>query len=184
MGFHVGTSASTTLTGATLTTPAVATSNGDLVWMVMGGIINTTHTASDSVPNTWTQNFNPVTNNGVAFVSSSYAKNITGNASHTFTMTSGNSSDIIALAVIVWTGADTSAPADQHNENSYTSTTSPTSNATPTTTQADEVIFGGLVDDGNSADTYVAGTGFTLPAACKQARLVNSLLACRATSLF
>lgn len=170
LAFKVGTSASTTATGATLTTASVDSSGGDFIYVGMGGIINTTHSASDNKSNTYTHNFNPVTSGGSGpeFLSSDYMKAPTVGTGHTFTMTSGSSSDIISLTVQVWSGTDQTAPADQHNENSYTSTTTPTSNATPTTSQADEVVIGCVTNDGASADTFVAGSGFTLPAACKQ----------------
>lgn len=168
--FVISTSASTTSTGATLTTPSVNTTGGDFIYVGMGGIINTTHSASDNKSNTYTHNFNPVTSGGAGpeFLSSDYMKAPAVGTGHTFTMTSGSASDIISLTVLVFSGVDQTVPADQHNENAYTSTTTPTSNATPNTTQANEVVIGCVTNDGASADTFVAGAGFTLPAAAKQ----------------
>lgn len=87
-----------------------------------------------------------------------YAANITGGASHTVTATTTNGFRNVALVAQEYSGAATTTPLDQTAGATGTSAT-PSSGATATTTQADEMVFGALVVE--ASDAISLGSGFS-----------------------
>jgi hypothetical protein len=87
-----------------------------------------------------------------------YAKNITGGTTPTVTITIASTAEIDAI-VREYSGLDTSSPLDQVAGASAGFSTSPSSGATSTTTQADELVIGWSAAASNNP-TYVLGSGY------------------------
>lgn len=164
---HVQTVKGTGAATSSVTTSGVTTSSGNLLLAVAGawqsGVQNT-HTITDSNSNTWVE----VTGSPLLPTSNTkhhlfYAKNCTGGASHTFTTTIGGTA-LITLFVMEVSGADTTSPFDK-GAGAVGNSTAPSSGATATRTQANEIIIGALgTGDNINLGTITAGSGFTIPA--------------------
>lgn len=147
-----------------VTTAAITTTTGNLTVVVciwFGAGVTFTSMA-DSKGNTWTQIGSQQTTSGNAKMRMYYAKNITGGASHTFTLTVSANNSYPLLFVSEFSGIDTTSPFDVQAATTGSSTT-PSSGVTATRAQADELLVGGLVDESSGVVTITAGTNFTIP---------------------
>jgi hypothetical protein len=147
--------------GSTVVTAAQNHTTGNLLVVGVkwegGGI--TVNSVTDTAGNTYT----PLTarNNGGGDPSfqAFYAKNITGNASNILTATFSNSSpNFTWIAAFQYSGCDTSAPFDQENFGSGTSTSGTTGSIT--TTLADEVLVSFTALAGG-VTSFTPGSGYT-----------------------
>lgn len=143
---------------ASLVSGSVTTTSGSTI--LIGTIWDTASFTSvvDSKSNTWTQiDVEGTWGSAPGRSRVYYAKNITGGASHTFTLNLGAAAPC-GISVLEITGADTTAPLDQHNQNRDIS--SPfTLSAGLTTTSAAELIASFLGGTSGSNPATHAETG-------------------------
>lgn len=141
--------------GSTSTTAGINTTGADLIMVCVGGLVPASGTLTDSKGNTWQALtvFGSVNNKSRWY----YAINPTVGAAHTFTFT--NSSAFCSLAVLAFSGADTTAPFDQENGASASSVTShQPGSVTPTVN--DEVLVATLSFD--ASNTISVNSSFTI----------------------
>lgn len=142
---HVQTVSKNTTSGVTsLTTAAITTTSGNLIVAAYSTDENVTPfqaTITDSKSNTYVDNHSFAHNGAGAFdiaVGIAYAKNITGGASHTFTV-NNTGSQFVAIGASEFSGADTTAPADT---------------AKPSTTGNSTACDPGAMAPGSTGDLY------------------------------
>lgn len=146
---------------STIATTAANHTTGNLLvaFVVWNHASNTLSSVSDTAGNTWTRITGTDALHGTADrCEMFYAKNITGNASNTVTATFSGGAAFRRIAVVQYSGVDTTAPLDQATKQTVTDTsiTSPSF----TTTSADEVIIAGMGSD--MGRNVSPGTNYTL----------------------
>lgn len=121
----------------------------------------TTATFSDNGAHSWTNN--EVTNSAAAgglTLATARAFNITGSGTHTVTITFGATCvEHVTLAIATYSGLTTTDPFDVDAGDTFSETATPTSDATATTTQANEMVVGSLGQA--PGETMTAGSGYT-----------------------
>lgn len=124
---------------ATVTSGNITTTSGNMVALAVCSYLGTgTLTINDSNTNTWNLVETKTLSNVKIYIY--YAKNITGGAGHNFTATYATSAGFIQIIAAEFSGADTSAPLDQHTNNSGTGTVVNTGSVT--TSDNGEIYFG------------------------------------------
>lgn len=157
---NTGTNSSQTAV-TTLTASAVnaTTGNAIVVWARQGAANTITGTVTDTAGNTYT-------NIGYTSLGSGdraglwYAKNITGNASNSVTVTWSVSSGFTAITVIQISGASTSAPLDTFVAGSSGAANSITSLAFTTGVANTVVIMAASIQ--SLGNVYTPNAGYTL----------------------
>jgi hypothetical protein len=91
-----------------------------------------------------------------------YAKNITADASHTFTVTNTGGNDT-SFWVMEISGADITAPHDQSSGQGLGSTTAISSGTTATRTNANDILVSAFCTQQTNIVSVTAGAGYTLP---------------------
>lgn len=127
--------------GTTVVTVGITTTTGNLLVV---GVVNKLATAtgiSDSKSNTWTNLYlnNIATSENLSLW---YAKNITGGASHTVSITVSAGGGDCAIVVQEFSGIDTTSPFDIKGIGANTATMSLTSGASSSTTNANDLVVG------------------------------------------
>ncbi len=145
--------------GDSITTDAIDTTGATLLVIVLG-FFNSTPTISDSKSNTWTA----LTNSHEAAGSNCqifYVANPTVGSGHTFT--NGTSDSYSSVLVSAWSGAATTTPFDQQNQNNAGPVTS-ASTGSITPGENNELVIAGvsLRDNGSTGDTVSINGGFTI----------------------
>ena len=122
--------------------------------------MNSANTISSVPTDTFSNTYQagPTATNGNLKAFLYYAENITGGGANTVTWHL-SASTTVTVFYLEYSGIATSGSLDQVSTGSG-SGTSPSSGATPTTTQADELLFG--FANAGGAVTYTAGASFTL----------------------
>lgn len=151
-------SGSATSSGATsLTTAGITTTSGNFISAFGTSFTRTFSTTvgtqvADSKGNTFLGAW------AGAQAGQFYAENITGGASHTFTLTPPGGSSACSFGVMEFSGVDTSSSIDKTA--SASSTTAPrSSGATTTTSQASELLLGGSAQSHLTTFAYSSSTG-------------------------
>lgn len=130
------------------------TTTGNLIAVVIAHAAGAVSSISDSQSNTYVQ-INTQTVSSAYVLDMWYAKNITGGT--TPTVTAHLASSIQANIIVrEYSGLDTSAPLDQNTINNGIGGTASSGN-TSTTTQANELLIGGLT---SLAGTITVGSGY------------------------
>src|SRR5438105_10235091 len=139
--------------------------SGDLCWLASAQY-NNTGGATISTPTATSHTFTAdgaeqqLSSDSSNRLRSFYEANCaSGPCTVTFAVSSGTAD--ISCVVSEWSGVATSTPLDQFASHETTSSTSPSSSATGTRAQADEVLLGAMNHDGTSR-TITEGTGFSL----------------------
>jgi hypothetical protein len=148
--------------GTTLAlTWASNTTTGNLIIVAVSTQLATVGTPTDSQGNTYTLiNSGQVTwNTGSSDFNLYYAKNITGGAGSVTVNMSGTTGFAVNAAAREYAGLDTTAPLDQVAKatDGGAQATSVSSGATPTTTQASELVVGAVTENGGGVITVGAG---------------------------
>lgn len=149
------------LSNVTAQTFNSSTTTGNMGYAVVtsyGGTQNCTG-LTDTYSNTWveidTVNRDPDTDTLQHF----YCKNMTGGAAHIVTATMANTENI-GLLIAEFSGLDTTAPLDVHNNSANGVSNSPLSNSV-TTTVANELVITAFTDQILSATEPTYGAGYT-----------------------
>lgn len=157
--------------GTTATTAAFNAPAGSMIHAVaMCRGAQASPTFSDDGAHTWTVNETTTANTGDGDVTVSTARafNTAGSATRTVTITwSASCGSAVTIAGASYSGLTTVDPFDVDAGDTWSSTTTPTSNTTATTTQANELIVGSLAMTVTA--TITAGSGFT-----KRVEICNS----------
>lgn len=161
-GVHAATQS---VSAATITTGAIATTTGSGVIALVGFTNSQTFVSlTDSVGNTApTQIGSELYDTGTLLSRLYYFPNITGNAAHTFTLTISGAATCSLLVVECTASNANGILLDQSN--SGTDATSSYDSPSITTTVADEFLFGGSLDRSvNFSNTIIhtVGNSFTL----------------------
>jgi hypothetical protein len=141
--------------GSTSTTAGINTTGADLIAVCVSGLAPASGTLTDSKSNTWQARtvYGSINNKSRWY----YAINPTVGSGHTFTFS--NSSAFCSLAVLAFSGADTTAPFDQENGASAAAVTShQPGSVTPSVN--DEVLVATLSFD--SSNTISVNSSFTV----------------------
>ncbi len=120
-----------------------------------------TVTLSDSAGNTYIQAAAQVQNADGSQVHLFYAKNILGAAANTVTATFSSTNNHPFLAIDEFKGLSTTNPLDQ-TATAQGNGSTPSSGATPTTTSANELVFGAMGLASTYSGSQTAGSGFTM----------------------
>lgn len=157
-------SATTTVAATTVTTAAFtsSTTSTNLIAVLVqtDGTLAAT-AVTDSVGNSYAQCGTSLVSASAYTMAVFYAKNITGGASFTVTAHTTATADT-DVAAEEFSGLDTASPCDQtHSAEDSTVNTNPSSGDTPTTTVANEALFGGWGSNAAGAVTFTAGTSWT-----------------------
>lgn len=113
---------------------------------------------SDDNSNTYTKISGASGNGNTTGIDLWYAFNITGGIKNTITITTGTTSQRQNSVIREYSGLTTTDPFDVASVFNNGVTTTPTSNATATTAQANELVVGIA---GNSNGTFSLGTGYS-----------------------
>lgn len=132
------------------------TVTGNFIWVGIASGLGTVTSVTDGT-NTFTAGVADYNYNASNHMIWYYAKNITGAASHVITVNLSGSLSVDGIAR-EYSGIDTNAPTDQTAQNTGSSST-PSSGATSTTTQASELVIG-FFGCGSSV-TETLGSGFS-----------------------
>lgn len=158
--FVQSTTASESANATPLTTAGIATTSTNL--LVAGisfdsGTLNTITGVTDSKGNTWSK---AIELDAAALLSLWYSPNITGGSGHTLTIAYNDAvGSAISCVLQEFSGIATASPLDRTISAQGTST-APSSGATATTTQADELVIG-LVGWAGATSTASLGAGYT-----------------------
>ncbi len=120
-----------------------------------------TVTLTDSAGNTYVQAATLTQNADGHQLHLFYAKNISGAAANTVTATFSWINNHPYLAIYEFKGLSTTNPLDQ-TATAQGNSSAPSSGATPTTTSANELVFGGAGMASTYTGTQTAGSGFTM----------------------
>jgi hypothetical protein len=153
---HTQKNQSTAVTSTTLAYASNVTAGDLLICVVRGGTPLTSITITDSQGNTWTNcTFQNV--NGAGSLQISFAvANATGGNTVTITP---NASTTLRIAILEYSGTDTSSPLDAENNSSTGTSTAPAASSI-TPAAANELVIG-AVAVGN-AENFSPGASFTL----------------------
>lgn len=149
------TTGSTSGSASTLVIPINATKAGDLI-VVTAASLASTLTITDSASQTYstaTTNTSTLTHLYTFYIANTAA----GVTSITITP---SVNDRVVAIVTEYSNVITSSPLDQTSTNNNTAVTSWTSNSTPSTTQAIELLVGSALDPLHNNDIFVAGSGW------------------------
>lgn len=154
--------------GATSVTGGITTTSGNLVVVTI--LFNSTTavftSVTDSNSNTWTLAAGPISGGTTACTMRQYyAKNITGGASHTFTLTLDTSAVPRGIHVVEISGASTTAPFDAAGTASDLVSTSHTVSTTAPTAFNNEIVVAAIGSCMSGfITTFPSGTpsGYTL----------------------
>ena len=116
---------------------------------------------TDSAGNTYIQAAAQVQNADGSQVHLFYAKNILGAAANTVTATFSSTNNHPCLAIYEFKGLSTTNPLDQ-TATAQGNGSTPSSGATPTTTSANELVFGAMGLASTYSGSQTAGSGFTM----------------------
>lgn len=158
--FVQSTTASESANATPLTTSAITTTSTNL--LVAGisydsGTLNTITGITDSKGNTWLK---AIELDAAALLSLWYCAGITGGSGHTLTIAYNDGvGSAISCVLQEFSGVATSSPLDKTISAQGTSA-APSSGATATTTQADELVIG-LVGWAGATSTASLGSGYT-----------------------
>ena len=160
ISFVQSTTGNATTSPTTTTAFAGSTTSGNLIVVTTAddsGLTTSVSAVADSKGNAYTQVVNISSSSSMQIW---YAKNITGGASHTVSATwnTGNTGRCVLVAQ-EFSGCDTSNPLDQNTSTGSTGT-AVSSGASPTTTQAAELVVGGASHDA-LASAFSLGSGYT-----------------------
>lgn len=167
--------------GTSCTTGGVTTTSGNGV-----AVIPTVFTGSafssvaDSKSNAWSTAVGPVSYNsaGVGSTRIMYNTNITGGASHTFTLNL-SSSEYAVLSVIEFSGQEVGGTHDQTGSQNTSTDGVNESGTTGTTTQANEILIAAM-SSSTAAVTTISAPSDSFTAAIEEEDAVNYVLAATA----
>lgn len=156
-----GVSVQSSGTATSLTTPSFVSTANNLLVACWGDSTQATYGASpvgDSKTNTWAQAVARTFSAGSGCaLGIRYAKNIVGGSGHTVTLTA-TAPDFLCLAVEEISGADTTAPLDQHPAGVAPNTLSsnPHNANALTPSQANTLAVSGMSHNGSNSNTFAA----------------------------
>jgi hypothetical protein len=143
--------AATAVGASSITTPGITTTTGNFIAITAVSNNPANSTITDSYNNTWTKAVSR--QDGTDEVSIYFATNIIGGASHTFTHNTSGTTVRLLIIAQEFTNISISSPLDQ----TAMAISSLDSTATPTTTQAGELVIGSCLNKAALA----AGTGYS-----------------------
>lgn len=151
------------VSGTSLTSTAISTTTGNLIVVAGGSAGQTMNAPTDSGSHTWTACPGEGTLTGAGSRRLLYyAANITGSASHTFTI-SVPVADDLTIVVMEFTDTNTSV-CDQSAGGGETGTvTAHSSDATSTTTAANELLACVMTTSDSFGATVTGTNGWTVP---------------------
>lgn len=149
------TTGTTTGSASTLVIPISATKAGDLI-VVTAAALASTLTITDSASQTYSTATSQ-TSSAIHFYTFYVANTAAGVTS--ITLTPGASTPVVAI-VTEYANVIASSPLDQISTNTNLTATSWTSNNTPSTTQAVELLVGSALDFAHNNDVFTAGSGW------------------------
>lgn len=167
--------------GTSATTGGVTTTSGNGVVVIPTVYTGSAFSSvSDSKSNSWSTAVGPVSYNsaGTGSTRIMYNTNITGGASHTFSVNLG-SSDYAVIGVIEFSGQEVGGSHDQTGSNTTNTDATVESGTTGTTTQADEIIFASM-SSSTGAVTTISDPSGSFTAGQEEEDALNYVLAATA----
>jgi hypothetical protein len=167
--------------------PTATTAGNLILAFVRMSTTSQTVTLTDSAGNKYVEAVAQVQTAGTSQAHLFYAKNISGGAANTVKATFSSNNTHPWLAIYEFKGLSATNPLDQ-TAHAQGSNAAPSSGATPTTTSASELVFGGMVVPGAYPGTQTVGSGYTLlqqdtatSHASNESKLLTSTGSCTAT---